>query len=94
MDKDEALKRAIKEMQALMQHIKDREPNMLFPDEEYLIYVCKEALKHQEQPLEIEILNNLYDMAEERDGDAFDFDHIKFARSIEQAHGIGAINET
>ena len=44
------------------------------------------------QPLDIEILNGLYDMAEERDGDAFDFDHIKFARAIEQAHGIGVNN--
>lgn len=45
-------------------------------------------VKQPTQPLEIEIINNLYDMAHERDGDAFDFDHTKFARSIEQAHGI------
>jgi hypothetical protein len=47
---------------------------------------------HPAQPLDIEILNSLYDMAEERDGDAFDFDHIKFARAIEKAHGI-AVND-
>jgi hypothetical protein len=59
--------------------------------------VCKEheaiaLYTHPAQPLDIEILNNLYDMAEERDGDAFDFDHIKFARAIEKAHGI-AVND-
>ena len=59
--------------------------------------VCKEhkaiaLYTHPAQPLDIEILNSLYDMAEERDGDAFDFDHIKFARAIEKAHGI-AVND-
>ena len=44
MNKDEALKMAIEEIQDLMQHIKDRQPDMLFTGSEYVINACKEAL--------------------------------------------------
>jgi hypothetical protein len=40
----EALKMAIEEIQDLMQHIKDRQPDMLFTGSEYVINACKEAL--------------------------------------------------
>ncbi len=57
MDKTkEALKMAIDEIQDLMQHIKDRQPDMLFTGSEYVINACKEAL---EQPTVAE-LNNEY----------------------------------
>jgi hypothetical protein len=40
----EALNLAIEEIQDLMQHIKDRQPDMLFTGSEYVINACKEAL--------------------------------------------------
>jgi hypothetical protein len=40
----EALKMAIGEIQDLMQHIKDRQPDMLFTGTEYVIDACKQAL--------------------------------------------------
>jgi hypothetical protein len=91
MNKDEALKMAIEALEEA------REQLVGLPALEKLIQDCKEALATNKesslvqpaQPLDIEILNSLYDMAEERDGDAFDFDHIKFARAIEKAHRIG-----
>lgn len=48
MNKDEALKMAIEEIQDLMQHIKDRQPDMLFTGSEYVINACKEALATNE----------------------------------------------
>jgi hypothetical protein len=47
--KDEALKMAIDEIQDLMQHIKDRQPDMLFTGSEYVINACKEALEQPAQ---------------------------------------------
>jgi hypothetical protein len=45
----EALKMAIEEIQDLMQHIKDRQPDMLFTGSEYVINACKEALEQPTQ---------------------------------------------
>jgi hypothetical protein len=45
----EALKMAIGEIQDLMQHIKDRQPDMLFTGTEYVIDACKEALATNEE---------------------------------------------
>jgi hypothetical protein len=88
MTKDEALRLALQALD-IYDYTRTVEESELVSK---AINACKEALEQPAQPLDIEILNNLYDMAEERDGDAFDFDHIKFARAIEKAHGIGVNN--
>jgi hypothetical protein len=49
MTKDEALKMAIYEIQDLIDHIKARQPNMLFSSSEYVIESCKEALGNLEK---------------------------------------------
>ena len=48
MTKDEALIMAIYEIQDLIDHIKARQPNMLFSSSEYVIESCKEALEQKE----------------------------------------------
>ncbi len=49
MTKDEALEMAIDEIQDLMQHIKARQPDMLFTGSEYVINACKKALATNEE---------------------------------------------
>ncbi len=59
MTKDEALKMAIDEIQDLMQHIKDRQPDMLFTGSEYVINACKEAIEQPAQePVALSTSNN------------------------------------
>jgi hypothetical protein len=53
----EALKMAIDEIQDLIQHIKDRQPDMLFTGAEYVIDACKEALEQPVQGIELEWYN-------------------------------------